>query len=209
MGGEHVDAVADKLLTKLRQIAPHKVRVYDNSDEHRDVAVPNRRKRWSQVVETIEARPWVRCELMNKTGEVLGYIDNDGEAKELEELGSGGPSGTASQRWFLEMMLRSQETALKWRSKEHSELLTGMRDLLEVNTHATRELIEIFRVQRDVSSDVAAMRAAAENGGDIDQIVKLLEASPALLQILGPLIMSLRGKQAAPKQAAKPNGVKS
>lgn len=204
-----MDPVADRLLAKLRQLAPHKVRVFDNSDEHRDVAVPNRRKRWSQVIETIEARPWVRCELLNKGGEVLGYIENDGEAKELEELGTGGPSGTASQRWFLEMMLRSQETALKWRSKEHSELLTGMRDLLEVNTHATRELIEIFRVQRDVSSDVAAMKAAAENGGDIDQIVKLLEASPALLQILGPLIMSLRGKQPVAKPAAKPNGVKS
>jgi hypothetical protein len=202
-----MDAVADRLLVKLRQLAPHKVRVYDNSDDHRDVAVPQRRKRWSQVIETIEGKPWVRVELLDKSGAVLGYVENDGEAKELESLASG---GSARDRWFLEMMLKAQDTALKWRNKEHADLLTGMRDLLEVNTHATRELVEIFRVQRDVSADVAAMQAAAANGGDMDQIIKLIEASPQLMQTFAPLLgMLFRKKIAAPKSDTKPNGVKS
>jgi hypothetical protein len=203
-----MDAVADRLLAKLRQLAPHKVRVYDGSGEHRDVSVPNRRKRWSAVIEAIEAKPWVQCELLDKSGAVLGYVENDGEAKELEQLSPGG----AKDRWFLEMMLKAQDTALKWRNKEHADLLTGMRDLLEVNTHATRELVEIFRVQRDVSADVAAMQAAAANGGDMDQIIKLIEASPQLLQVVGPLLQLLlqRGKVKGKLPPAAPaNGVKS
>jgi hypothetical protein len=203
-----MDAVADRLLAKLRQLAPHRVRVYDGSGEHRDVSVPNRRKRWSAVIEAIEAKTWVQCELLDKGGAVLGYVENDGEAKELEQLSPGG----AKDRWFLEMMLKAQDTALKWRNKEHADLLTGMRDLLEVNTHATRELVEIFRVQRDVSADVAAMQAAAANGGDMDQIIKLIEASPQLMQVVGPLLQLLlqRGK-AKPKLAAPgpANGAKS
>jgi len=195
-----MDSVADRLVQKLRQLAPDKVRVYDGSGEHRDVKVPNRRKRWSPVIEAIEAKPWVQCELLDKSGAVLGYVENDGEAKELEGL----TGGSAKDRWFLEMMLKAQDTALKWRNKEHADLLTGMRDLLEVNTHATRELVEIFRVQRDVSADVAAMQAAAANGGDMDQIIKLIEASPQLLQQLGPLVALLLGKLKKPQGKIAP-----
>jgi len=209
-----MDPVADRLLSKLRSIVPHDVAVYDNSSETpRIVAVPTRRKRWGHVIETIEAKPWVRCELRDKKGAILGYVDNDGEAGGIEDLGGGAPGGTQQQRWFLEQMLRAQETALKWRSKEHSDLMTAMRDLLEVNTHATRELVEIFRVQRDVSADVAAMQAAAANGGDMDQIIKLIEASPQLVAAVGPLLQILIAKARGAKPAltaGKPaNGVKS
>jgi hypothetical protein len=204
-----MDAVNDRLLRKLRQLAPHKVRVLDGSDTARDVAVPHGRKRWSAVLEVIEAMPWVRCELMDKTGAILGYVDNDAAATELEDLASGTPSGAAEKKWFLDTMIKAQREALTWRDKEHTETLAAMREILQVNAHATRELVELFRVQRDVSADIAAMRAAAENGDDMDKIVKILEASPKLMQMLGPMLMGLRGKVAKPAKPATPNGVKS
>lgn len=195
-----MDTVAEQLLTHLRRIAPHKVRVYDASDEHRDVAVPTRRRKWAQVIATIEARPWVRCELLDKAGAVLGYVENEGPAGELEELAGPGTARASEQRWLLELMIKAQTTALNFRDKEHAALLTGVREMMAVQTDAMRETIALMREQRDIVAETASLKAAAEKGDDLDQIVKLIEASPKLMQVLGPLVMAMR----APKKIAAP-----
>lgn len=197
----------DALLRKLRSVVPHRVRVYDSSDEHRDVAVPHGRKRWSHVVETVEARPWVRAELLDKAGAALAYVINpatEAEAGDLEDIGSKVSSASAQSRWMLELMLKAQRTALEFRDKEHAALLDSIRDMMGVQTTAMKELVSLYQVQRDVAADVATMKAAAESGGSIEQIVKLIEASPALLQVLGPVVQLLR-----PRIAAKVTEVKS
>lgn len=193
-----MDTVAEQLLVHLRRIAPHKVRVYDAADEHRDVAVPTRRRKWAQVIATIEARPWVRCELLDKSGAALGYVENDGPAGEVEEL-TGRETGRAGeQRWLLELMIKAQTTALNFRDKEHAALLQGVREMMTVQTDAMRETIALMREQRDIVAETAQLKAAAEKGDDLDQIVKLIEASPKLMQTIGPLVMALR----APKKIA-------
>jgi hypothetical protein len=192
------DELGAKLLATLRRAEPVKVRVYDAQDDSRDIAVPTRRKRWSHVAQTIDARPWVRCELLDKSGGVLAYVINDGPAGELEELTDREASGNQSQqRWFLEMMIRAQTTALTFRDKEHSALLQSMRDMLELNMANTRELMGIMRLQRDESMALAEIRAAAEQNGDWDRVVKLIEASPKLLQTVGPILMALKPKPKA------------
>lgn len=195
-----MDTVAEQLLMHLRRIAPHKVRVYDASDEHRDVAVPTRRRKWAQVIATIEARPWVRCELLDKAGAVLGYVENEGPAGELEELAGPATARASEQRWLLELMIKAQTTALNFRDKEHAALLTGVREMMAVQTDAMRETIALMREQRDIVAETASLKAAAEKGDDLDQIVKLIEASPKLMQVLGPLVMAMR----APKKIAAP-----
>lgn len=201
-----MDTVAEQLLMHLRRIAPHKVRVYDASDEYRDVAVPTRRRKWAQVISTIEARPWVRCELLDKSGAALGYVENDGPAGEVEDLGGGATPRAAEQRWLLELMIKAQTTALSFRDKEHAALLSGVRDMMAVQTEAMRETIALMREQRDIVQETAAIKAAADKGDDLEQIVKLLEASPKLMQVLGPVIMALRAPKqiAASKPASKP-----
>lgn len=200
-----MDTVAEQLLMHLRRISPHKVRVYDASDEYRDVAVPTRRRKWAQVIATIEARPWVRCELLDKSGAALGYVENDGPAGEVEDLGGAATPRAAEQRWLLELMIKAQTTALSFRDKEHAALLSGVRDMMAVQTEAMRETIALMREQRDIVQETAAIKAAAEKGDDLEQIVKLVEASPKLMQVLGPVMMALRApKQIAAKPAAKP-----
>lgn len=203
-----MDAVADQLLKLLRQLAPHKVRVYDGSDDARDVAVPQRRKRWDQVIRTIEAKPWVRCECLDKSGAILGYIENDSAAGELEDLAPGAPAGTGREKWLLDTMIKAQREALTWVTPAHERQMAAMSEILAANAHATRELVRLFEVQRDVASDIAHMKAVAESGDDMDKIVKMLEASPKLLQVLGPIVMGLRGGKAKPKLAAQANGEK-
>lgn len=191
------DELGAKLLATLRSLAPVRVRVYDAQDEHRDIAVPTRRKKWAQVVNTIEARPWIRAELLDKQGCVLGYVQNDGPAGDIEDITDHDTSAQQGMhRWFLEMMIRAQTTALSFRDKEHAALLEAMRGMMELNTANTRELMGIMRLQRDEAMELAQIRAAAAEGGDFDQILKLIESSPKLLQTLGPLLMALRPKLA-------------
>lgn len=192
-----MDGIAEQLLQTLRKLAPVSVKVIDAQEDARDIAVPNGRKRWSQVAATIEAMPWVRCELLDKAGRVLGYVLNEGAADALEDVSAPASSASAQARWQLELMLRAQQVALTYRDKEHAQLLHSVREILEVNTQSMREMVNIMRMQRDEAVEVANLRAAAENGGDMDQILKLIEASPKLMQVLGPLLMGLRAPRIA------------
>lgn len=199
----------DQMIAKLRQLSPHRVRVYQDADNYKDVAVPQRRKRWAQVVATIETLQWVRCELLDKSGALLGAIDNS--ATELETIPTEPGGGVIANRWFLEMMIRAQTVALTYRDKEHVAILQTMRELLDLNMQNTRDMHALMRMQRDESMELARIRAAAEQGSDIDQIVKLVEASPQIMQALGPVLALLTRKRiAAPapngKAAPPPNG---
>jgi len=197
-----MDGTAEQLVGALRKCAPVKVRVVNAQDESRDVAVPHGRKRWSQVASTIEAMPWIRCELLDKSGAVLGYVQNDGAADELEDISAPASSSAAQLRWMLELMLRAQQTALTYRDKEHSALLQSMRDMMQVATDTMRENVEIMKQQRDAAVETARLQAMAENGDSMEQIVKLVEASPKIMSVLGPLMMALRAPRKLPAPAA-------
>lgn len=202
-----VDPVIPKLLQALRRLAPHSVRVFDGSDEYRDVAVPTRRKRWSQVIDTIDARPWLRCELRAKGGSVLGYVEREErEAGELEDLPSKMPPEAQHMRWYLDMMLRAQTMALTMVNREHAAMFAAMQGILEVQTQATREVIELMRQQRDAAAEIATIRATAAQDDGLDQILKIIEASPKLMQQVGPLLAGLMGSRriAAAKPANTP-----
>lgn len=184
-----MDPVADTLIAMLRRLQPTRVRVFDANDEARDVAVPTRRRKWTQVIAAIEARPWVRAELLDKAGAALGYVENGAPAGDLEELGGGVGGGRLGDcRWFLELMIKAQSTALTYRDKEHSALLGSMRDMLVAQGEATRELVAVMRMQRDEAMELAQLRAAAQQGDGLDEVIKLIEASPKLAQSIGPLL---------------------
>lgn len=199
------DAVASKLLATCRRLGPVKVRVYDAADESRDIAVPTRRSKWSQVIAAVDARPWVRCELLNKEGAVLGYVENDGAPSDVEDLGAPASGGAAQTGAMLRLMLDAQRVALTYRDKEHVELMRGMGDMMRTQTDAIKQLVGLYQAQVSVAAEVAAMQASAEAGGDIDQWVKLIEAAPQGVAAIAPLLRVLM----AGKQASKPNGAKA
>lgn len=205
-----MDNVADRLLATLRKLAPARVRAIDAQDATRDVAVPSGRKRWSAVAATVEARPWVRLELLDKHGAILGYVENETAPDELEDIGVTQAAQMANPRWFLELMIKAQTAALSFRDKEHATLLQSVNSLLETHMHTLRDMMDIMRAQRVEAEELAAIRAAAAQGSDMDDVMKLLEASPKLMQAIGPLLMAFR---AAPKLTPAPappkNGAKS
>jgi hypothetical protein len=109
-------------------------------------------------------------------------------------------------RWYLDLMLRAQTMALQMVGKEHAAMFGAMQGILEVQTQATREIVELMRQQRDAAAELATIRATANADDGLDQILKILEASPKLMQQFGPLIAGLMGSRriAAAKPATQP-----
>jgi hypothetical protein len=186
------------LLSALRKICPAKVRVFDAADGSRDIAISGNRNKWSQAMVAIDARPWVRCELLDKTGSVLGYVEHDGPAGELEDItGSEGKESRALERQ-MKIMLEAQRVALTFRDKETTELLKGVGDILRVNTEAIKQLTVLYQSQVAVASDVASMQATAAAGGDMQQWIDLINASPQLASSVVPLLKFLLAKNPQP-----------
>jgi hypothetical protein len=186
--------VIEELRKRLRAHAPAKVRAINAHDEERMIAVPTRRKKWDAVVEAIEAVPWVRCELLDKTGAIVGYVQNDLEADGIEELTGPGAHDKSNVQGYLRLMLDAQRQALTFRDKETTELLKGVGTVLQANTEAIRGLTGLYQAQVEIAAALAHDKATLEAGGNIDQIVKLVEASPQLMMALAPMFKLLSAK---------------
>jgi uncharacterized membrane protein YqiK len=194
-----------KLLATLKLHNPHRVAVYsgDTDDEPRKVAVPTRRRKWSQVIAAITARPWSRVELLDKAGDVLGYVDNDAEAGDVEDLGtSRALAGQAGQVMLAERMNamceRAAERALSARRTEVDMILRANAAVVEQMTSAMssmattlREVADAREEKANAEADAALAAAAAADG---DQMKQLVEALPMLVQALPALRAMLAGK---------------
>jgi hypothetical protein len=184
-----------KLLATLKRHAPHVVRVY-HGDDHRDVAVPTRRRKWSQVIEAIEGRAWTSCELRDKAGAVLGYVENDSAASGLEELGEdyGGTAGELrlAER-IVNIAMRAAREAVASRDRETTQLLAAQGSVVAEMQAGMRAIVEVYREQMVAKQEVAeanteaAVAAATASQG---QLKELMEALPVLVQAL-PMLKGL------------------
>lgn len=186
------DQITNKLLLALKRHCPHVVRAYAGDDDARDVAVPQRRRRWSTVIEAIEGRAWTRVELLDKAGRVLGYVENTEAATGVEDFSSSSASAKRSEaEWIVALVVRTNREVLAFRSEEHASLLKAQGDVVRELTSAMRALSQIYGEQRDAAVDAATSRAEAESGG---QLKELLEAAPVIMQALPALRDMLNGK---------------
>lgn len=203
------DATEAKLLATLKRHSPFKVRAYNGEDDARDIAVPQRRRRWATVISAIEAKPWSRVELLDKSGAVLGYADNEGGARDVEELA---PSfaGVGGQLLLGEriaaLCMRSVKEATASQDEGMRALLSAQGEVVREMAVAVKSLGEVYRDRSDAAEDAAEARAqaaaaAAEAaGGDIKQ---LLEALPMLVQAM-PMLRALLASGTAPDNSARP-----
>ena len=71
----------------------------------------------------------------------------------------------------------------------------AMQGILQVQTDATREIVELMKQQRDAAAELATIRATAAQDDGLDQILKIVEASPKLMTQIGPLLAGLMGSR--------------
>ncbi len=195
------DALTAKLLASLKRHNPAKVRAYAGDDDSRDIAVPTRRRRWSQVIEAIEARSWSRVEMLDKAGAVLGYVEHTDAAGEVETLAQGKPTAINEARAIVELVLKGQKEAMAFRDSEVKELLAAQGSVVREVVAAMNALTAMYREQVDAGMEVAAMRATADAGSG-GQLKELIDAAPTLLQML-PMLKGLLGGPEVPTNGAR------
>lgn len=198
---------SEKLLATLKRVNPSKLVAYLGNDRERNIAVPGGRKKWSQAVSVIESLDgWVKVELLDKGGSLLATVDNTDPAGELQDLTS--PGGVPAQvERMLVIVLKAQQEAMKFRDAEVQGLLRAQADVLREQSAAVKSLTALYQAQVEavretsaIEADAAAAQAAAAAGSS--EMQQLIEAAPAILQIL-PLVKGLLSGT-----VAVPNGVK-
>lgn len=205
-----IDTTAKALLATLRNLAPTKVRAYSSDDEYRDIAVPTRRRKWAQVITAIDARSWSRVELLDKSGAVLGYVDNGGEATSIEDI-EPAPAAVKVKhdaQWIVELAMRTAREALANRDAETVQLLRAQGDVVREMTTAMHGLVQMYQQQVGAAADLAGTRAAAAAAaaaGDQGGVRELMDALPVIMQALPMLRGLLAGGAPA---TAPPNGAK-
>jgi hypothetical protein len=179
-----------KLLSTLKRHNPSKVRAFAGDDDARDIAVPTRRQKWTQVIEAIQARAWTRVELLDKSGAVLGYVDNTEPARELEELASGVRTVNEA-RAIVELVIKAQRDTMTFRDAEVTALLAAQGAVVREMLASMQALTKMYQQQVEAAAEVADLNARAElgEGGNVAQ---LIEAAPQLLAAL-PMLKSLLG----------------
>ena len=195
---------ATKLLNTLKRCNPHRVMVHngDTDEKPRTVAVPTRRRKWSAVIALIEAKPWTSCVLVDKAGDELAIVENDGAATEVEDLGGGMPTGLANQVLLGEkiaaMCQSSAERALKAREQEVSSIMSAARGVMDMmgqafaaQTNALLTLADVKEAAADARGEAAAAAASTTGGDDWKQLV---EAIPTIMQAMPMLKSMLNGK---------------
>lgn len=201
------DQTRETLLATLKRHNPHKVRAYNGEDDARDIAVPQRRRRWASVIEAIEAKPWSRVEMLDKSGAVLGYCDNEGPSRDVEDLapsfaGIGGQLLLGER--IAHLCMTSVAKAVAQRDDETKALLAAQRDVVKEMASAVQALGEVYREQTVAAEQAAESRAIAAAASEGGQLKELMEALPVLMQAL-PLLRGLLGSGEA---APQPNGAR-
>jgi hypothetical protein len=203
----------EKLTVLIKRLQPASIKVIDAADDERMVAVPKtHRKRWAQVVGNIIGRPWIRCVFLDAKEHELGFFDNDAAASDLETITDDkSVAGALREERLLRLMIDAQKTALTYRDNETKDLLAGVTTMLGVaidqcraNAQAMKELAGLYQAQVHVATDIAAMQAAAEHGGDMEQWLKALELAPDAIAKFAPLIQILMSRRALPAPPKKP-----
>lgn len=204
------DETAKTLLATFRRIAPASIRAYTSDDEFKDIAVPTRRRKWAQVLDTIDKLAWSRLELLNPKGALMGTVENSEAPTELQDLGDGSDMKLSPQFQAAlainSLMLKAQEKVLSYRDKETVTLLSAQGEVLREMAAGMREVTALYREQvkvaRENAETVAATTAAANDSSEIKQ---LLEAAPLIVQLL-PVLKGLLTSGAAAD--VPPNGAK-
>lgn len=195
-----------KLLASLKRYSPARVRAYAADDDHRDIAVPTRRRKWAQVIEAVNGKSWVRVELLDKSGAVLGYVDNTEPAGGVEDLSAA--SGTGHELRLAErictLVLKGQRDAMAFRDSEVSNLLKAQGEVVREMTAGMRALTAMYQEQVGAAEHLAEMRTRAEQKPEEGQFRELMEALPTIVQALPMLRALLSGDSGAAKST---NGV--
>jgi len=198
-----------QVLSKLKAARPDRVRAYDRDGDARDIAVSKgSRKKWHGVQAVLADLSWVRLELLDPKGALVGVIDRPDDAGDLEDLQP--DREVAKTSGLLTLMLRAQEVALNAQHRgiakaldTNTELLKLVATRLEV---MERQAVQHLERQQDLARELADQMldaaASAAAGGDEEG-----QSGRAIIGVIPAVIKALKGgddKEPAPSKESRP-----
>jgi hypothetical protein len=196
-----------QVLSKLKAARPDRVRAYDRDGDARDIAVSKgSRKKWHAVQAVLADLAWVRLELLDPKGALVGVIDRPDDAGDLEDLQP--DREVAKTSGLLALMLRAQEVALAAQHRGISKALDTNTELLRlVATRLEvmeRQAVQHLERQQDLARELVDQMldtAAAAASGDGEEG----QSGRAIIGVLPAVIKALKGgdgKEPASKEPA-------
>lgn len=184
------DGIAAELTARLRSLAPAEVRVYaDGSDTPtRVVGVPHGRKRWSHVVEMIEARPWVRVEFVDQKGRLLGELALERGQDEAPEQGA--KVIVPREERLLDLMIKAQQAA----TKDMAAMLSHVGEVVRIQAEGARAMQDQFLATMQMMQEREAIirrtltAPPPADGGDAEPgMMDMIKAAPQVMQMIAML----------------------
>lgn len=175
----------ESLINEIKKCAPVKLSVYCGDDSPREVAVPNTRNRYHRVEQVVGAFAWTRVELLDKSGSIIGVVENSDRAQSSLAIAPAFDAECARDERILNVMLRAQQVALSHRESETKEALRASTEIVRTLTDSFKQLAMLHREQLSAAVEAAESRIEAQTSSEMSQ---LLEAAPQILQVLPALL---------------------
>ena len=209
-----------ELRKQLKGANPVSIRVMLGDETVRKVAMSPTRNKWVKFLDVLgKLGPWSRLECLDKNDNVLGIVNNEAEAGDLEDLGV---TGTSSEIMKMERVLsistkailQAQREVLMMRDRETVALMQSVGSVVKDLTGGMRVLQEMHAAQLDAAygaGEQAAIASQAPARDKIEQATELIEgiakAAPDVMPAIFMLLKSLGLDKLLPKApapAAKP-----
>lgn len=155
---------------KLKACEPASLKVTLSDGTEKPVAVPRIRNRWQRVQQTIDALPWVRIEALDKSGAVLGMVEDESGAGEFVEQAD---DDMRLAKILLEVMRSTQkETRLMFEVQ-----MRGQAELVEALISGVRSISQSY--EQSLAVQRAAMVTDAAGGERNPELMAMLQLAMA------------------------------
>lgn len=163
----------------LRKLEPASLKVTLMDGTERPVPVPKIRNRWARVIQVVDSLSWVRIEALDKSGGVLGVVEDDEQDVEVgDDDDGGGRRDMGLAKVLLEVMRTSQkETRLMFEAQQK-----GQAELIESFGAAIKSLSNSYEQSLQVQRATAIAEAGANAGGNPEVMAMLQLAMAQMFQ---------------------------
>lgn len=182
-------------LVEVRKVAPSGtvlLAVQLRDGETRELRVPDRRKRWTQIIKAMALLDWVRIEvfqILGKRRELAGVVESEtAPADEIEDLV---PSKSSE---LLSILIKAQDMALSRYERIVGSVLDRQVALVDTVIRSVNATADIY------AHALGVARQSADQGGEDKR-----SGAERLMESLAPQLMA-QVVSGAKRPAPAPNG---
>ncbi len=170
-------------VAQLRRWGPAKLRVQLDDGNWRDVAISNRRNKWSALKKTLEGMPWARIEADDAKGALVGAVEGEVQEYEYDDQGDGDDRDMAKFERLAKVLIQAQDVALKRQREHDGGMQAANAELLKTLTERLVSLEKSFASMLQRTAEATLAGAATADGGMLSEEM-LGELFPDILRLL-------------------------